>query len=726
MIKAFRNIFNILTISLTVATSVYSIDKDAYKLSADNASLIDNNTYMAKGDVLLEAKGVTVRADSVKYFLDNSTLSATGNVTLISGTKTINADELVYNIDNDTGRAFNVTGFLDPDYYICAKSFEQTSKSTFSLEEARISACPGVIPDWSFYLYSGNLDLEGSATASHITMDIFNTPIIYSPRLSYPLASKRKTGLLMPDLGISSTHGTFLLAKYFIAPDINYDFTIGLNLFTSSGAQPSAEFRYSLTEKSNFYGAGEWIHDFTDETQNNDRWSYIFVNSYSPIDDITISLNANEASDYLYARSYSEYSMSEYFKNNKENFYHLEVAVNYFSSYINVNVEYNKNTQYRDQIIGHQKNYTELLPTISLYKTIPLLPFLVLSYDLSYERVTTQNHELAFDNSILSNNVDKYSRFNTTINIKAPIDLKLAIITPSIEVGYSLWHDYNKEFDSNLSKEDILGGIDILSPHMAQRYYASFGLSTAFREFYREYKYFTHTIFNTVSLSYLPELSHNNQIIASSFDTLIPNGGITYKMINYFTAKTWNHTITLSQGFDFIDAIEFTPLTINMITNVNDIFVNIFDMEFSYSNSLDKGHSEILFLSNQLRFFIFKYFYTDTTYVHDNRVESFYNTSISVSAGFKIWRIGGKASATWQGDNNNGFSNLKSTSQGVGLSYYADCWSIGVEVIHDLYTTSFGSGQNLRDEYTIYLSFSLKGLVDSRLQFDTSTFTPVN
>lgn len=726
MIKTFRNIFNISVILLITTTSAYSLDQDAYKLSADNASLIDNNTYMATGDVLLEAKGIIVKADLVKYFLDNSTLNAIGNVTLISGTKTINADELTYNIDNDTGRASNVTGYLDPDYYICAKSFEQTSKSTFNLKEARVSACPGVIPDWSFYLYSGELDIEGSATANHITMDILNTPIIYSPRLSYPIASKRKTGLLMPELGISSTHGTLLLVKYFIAPDINYDFTVGLNLFTLSGVQPSAEFRYSLTEKSNFYASGEWIHDFTEETINKDRWRYILVNSYSPIDDITISLNANEASDYLYARSYSDYSMSDYFKNNKENFYHLEVAVNYFSSYINVNIEYNKNTQYRDQQVGYQKNYTELLPTISLYKTIPILPFLVLSYDVSYERVTAQNKQLGYDNSLLSNNVDKYNHFNTTIDIKAPIDLKLAIITPSIEIGYSLWHDYNSEFNSSLSRKDVLGGIDILNPHMAQRYYASFGLSSAFRELYREYKHFTHTIFNTVSLNYLPELSPNNQIINSSFDNLIPNGGITYKMINYFTAKTWNHTVTLTQGFNFIDDLEFTPLTINMITNVNDIFINIFDMEFSYSDSIDKGHSEIQFISNQLRFFVLKYFYVDTTYVHDNRVESFYNTSISVSGGFKIWRIGGKAGATWQGNNTNGFSNLKSTSQGVGLNYNADCWSIGVEVVHDLYISSFGSGQNLRDEYTIFLSFSLKGLVESKLEFDTSTFTPVN
>ncbi len=726
MIKAFKNILKVSVMLILTTTGVYSIDKDEYKLSADNASLIDNNTYIATGDVFLEAKEVTVKADLVKYFLDNNTLNAIGNVTLISGTKTINADEITYNIDNDTGRASNVTGYLDPDYYICAKSFEQTSASTFNLKEARISACPGTIPDWSFYLYSGSLDLEGSAVANHITMDILNTPIIYSPRLSYPLASKRKTGLLMPDLGISSTHGTFLLARFYIAPDINYDFTIGLNIFTSSGFQPSAEFRYSLTEKSNFYVAAEWIHDFTDEIRNKERWSYILVNSYSPIDEVTISLNANEASDYLYARSYSEYSMSEYFKNNKENFYHLEVAINYFSSFINVNVEYNKNTQYRDQLVSYQKNYTELLPTISLYKTIPVLPFLVLSYDLSYERVTSQNQDLGYDNSLLLNDVDKYSRFNSTLNLKAPIDLKLAIITPSIEVGYSLWHDYNKEFDSSLSKKDALGGIDILKPNMAQRYYASFGLSSAFRELYREYKYFTHTISNTVSLNYLPELSHNNQVINSSFDNLIPNGGITYKMINYLTAKTWNHTITLSQGFNFIDTLEFTPLTINMITNVNDIFINIFDMEFSYSDSINKGHSTVQFLSNQLRFFILKYLYVDTVYVHDNRAESFYNTSVTVSGGFRIWRIGGKASATWQGDNNNGFSNLKSTSQGVGLSYNADCWSIGVEVVHDLYITSFGSNQNLRDEYTVYLAFSLKGLVETTLQFDTSTFTPVN
>jgi len=721
----------ILTLFILTIHTTLSYSSDQYVLTADNASMIDSNTYNAKGNVILKTDDLTVTAEEITYFLDNKSIIAKGNVKLESPTQTIEATDITYDLANNIGVANNITGFIAPYHYICADKLMQTSPTSFTLEGARISTCSGDLPDWSFSIYSGELQTEGYMSANHLSLDILNTPIVYLPKLTYSMNAQRKSGFLIPNIGISSINGFFLSAAYFIAPDINYDITVALNIFSNNGLQPLVEARYAHSEKSNFYASMEWIHDISSETGDNNRWRYILANQFTPINNLTISLNANEASDYLYSEDFNDYSITPYYKENKENFYFIEADINYFTDYAEINISYKNIHQFRNNELGYNKNLAEYLPSISVQKTIPILPFLVVDYKTSFDRVITTDTLIGLQNITTSKTSNYYNRFHFESEIMTPIDVGIAIITPSIKAGYTLWAGAKNDFNIS-NNNNIFNAVELLDNNTVQRYYSSILLTTSFREIYRKYKYFTHTIVNTFTLNYTPQFDQTGLPRDFLTDYINPAGGMTYKLVNYLKSENWDTTLTLTQGLDFLEQTSLTPLLINMSVYIHGILNNTFELVFNYptttssTSASSTNIAEIEYISNKLRLDIYKYLFLELDYAHDKRINTDFNTSIRVGGGTKIWRFELSGFNQWQGYNTDGFSNLHAISHGASLSYVAECWAIGVKVVRDIYNTNFISGQKLTNDITTYITFSLRGLFDQDLQFNTTTFTDVN
>ena len=56
----------------------------------------------------------------------------------------------------------------------------------------------------------------------------------------------------MPNIGYDETMGAMGNFQYFIAPDVNYDFTIGLGLYSERGVQEQFEADMLTLMKVNF------------------------------------------------------------------------------------------------------------------------------------------------------------------------------------------------------------------------------------------------------------------------------------------------------------------------------------------------------------------------------------------------------------------------------------------------------------------------------------------
>jgi len=109
----------------------------------------------------------------------------------------------------------------------------------------RYTTCAPGRDDW--YLRISELELdteEGIGTARHSSVTFQGVPFFYFPYLDFPITDQRKSGFLMPKVGVSNKLGTELSAPYYwnIAPDYDDTFTPHLMSFRGLGIQN--EFRY--------------------------------------------------------------------------------------------------------------------------------------------------------------------------------------------------------------------------------------------------------------------------------------------------------------------------------------------------------------------------------------------------------------------------------------------------------------------------------------------------
>ncbi|MCB4810476.1 LPS assembly protein LptD [Methylovorus menthalis] len=113
------------------------------------------------------------------------------------------------------------------------------------LKSARYTTCEVGRDDW--YIKASDLELDDytkTATARNARVEFMNTPILYTPWISFSFLNQRKTGLLSPTFGTTSRSGFELLTPFYwnIAP--NMDATVATRYLGTRGMQYQGEFRY--------------------------------------------------------------------------------------------------------------------------------------------------------------------------------------------------------------------------------------------------------------------------------------------------------------------------------------------------------------------------------------------------------------------------------------------------------------------------------------------------
>ncbi|MGB5163741.1 MAG: LPS assembly protein LptD [Woeseiaceae bacterium] len=129
------------------------------------------------------------------------------------------------------------------------------------LDNVSYTTCPPGSNDWLLQAKSIDLDTRsGIGTAKGIKLRFQGVPVLYAPRLSFPLSDARKSGLLAPEIGSTSRSGNEIVLPIYwnIAP--NYDATFTPRLLTDRGLQLQTEFRY-LTAKNDGVAQAEYLPD---------------------------------------------------------------------------------------------------------------------------------------------------------------------------------------------------------------------------------------------------------------------------------------------------------------------------------------------------------------------------------------------------------------------------------------------------------------------------------
>jgi LPS-assembly protein len=132
----------------------------------------------------------------------------------------------------------------DSKVWISAQEGESLDKDYF-ITSGAVSGCDPTDPLWNMEFSS--LDYDGSDKWMNVyNMRLYfgDIPVFYTPYFGYSLDKTRRTGLLMPSIGLSSAEGVFFSESLYIAEQNWWDLEITPQIRTSRGAGAYSTFRF--------------------------------------------------------------------------------------------------------------------------------------------------------------------------------------------------------------------------------------------------------------------------------------------------------------------------------------------------------------------------------------------------------------------------------------------------------------------------------------------------
>lgn len=223
------------------------IDDERVHAYADRMeSKLDESAHFI-GNVELRHRSLHLFADEAFYDHTKNTLDASGHIFLSKDDgETIATPLLRYELDAERVTAKDAQFTIANNAARGAAAHIQfEGRDVIKLESVRYTTCPPGQDDWT--LRAGELTLDKASevgTARNASITFMHVPIFYSPYLSFPITDARKTGVLAPHVGHSSSSGFFLAVPYYFNLAPNYDDTLTLKLLEQRGVQALNEFRY--------------------------------------------------------------------------------------------------------------------------------------------------------------------------------------------------------------------------------------------------------------------------------------------------------------------------------------------------------------------------------------------------------------------------------------------------------------------------------------------------
>jgi LPS-assembly protein len=219
------------------------------------------DVFLLTGDVRIEYKDYILTADKASYNQETGDAEADGHVRL-EGTRNnelILADHGKLNFDLETGRFENVTGSIgrrpsaskrklvyttDNPFLFSGRVLIKEGPERYQLLQGTMTSCLLPDPDWQ--IHSSLIRVNyGEARAKNSYFTLLGVPILFLPYVTHPVSvDTRQSGLLLPELGTSSTKGTIVGDSIYLVLNRSMDATFGTQYFSKRGWSPSGEFRY--------------------------------------------------------------------------------------------------------------------------------------------------------------------------------------------------------------------------------------------------------------------------------------------------------------------------------------------------------------------------------------------------------------------------------------------------------------------------------------------------
>ena len=280
--------------------------------AADETVYIEAQQIVGKKDEQMEAHGNVelqqgsqrVLADHLFYAPSTGDLSADGSVRVEQPSGTVSGPDLKMNMDSSVGEMNKPVFQLNQNNARgSAATLRRTGKLFYEFDNATYTTCPAGNDDWLVKMSRLELDKEAQlGTAHNAWVEFMGVPFLYTPWMNFPLDGRRKTGLLGPIYGRTSSGGTELTVPLYLNIAPNYDATIAPRVMEYRGTMLNDEFRYM---GASYSGVMHYDVLQNDAISNTTRTHTSLKHTESLGGGVGLALNLNRVSDYAYFRDFS-------------------------------------------------------------------------------------------------------------------------------------------------------------------------------------------------------------------------------------------------------------------------------------------------------------------------------------------------------------------------------------------------------------------------------------
>lgn len=305
-----------------------SENSDLLEVEADFAQLKENYLAIFTGNVALRQENQWLITNNAEINQSTGTLRAYDGIRYGDGYVAIRAEEFNANM-NESSAAVGAAEYLliQSSAYGTAGSIDISAalgQRSVTLGNSTFTTCPGDRPAWQIRAESISVNEQESwGTAKNAQFRIFDVPVLYVPRFTFPLTDERKTGLLYPVVRSTSRNGLEVEVPWYFNISPGRDATITPRYTSKRGIMLMGEYR-QLTEHHDFQFNGEYLNSdrhidtrpnrhfvrLENKSELTDNWSGYFeflqVSDSSYINDFN-SAFANRADAHLYRQGQLNY-----------------------------------------------------------------------------------------------------------------------------------------------------------------------------------------------------------------------------------------------------------------------------------------------------------------------------------------------------------------------------------------------------------------------------------
>jgi LPS-assembly protein len=239
--------------TVILVASLHAQD-EKFEIIANDVKTRENNVVVATGNVVIYSKTYYITAQKIIYDKEKETFELFDDVMILRNNNVQSKSDYAFLDMKNDGIYQKPTMYYDESTSVWISSNESDKKKEkIYIEDSIVSSCDCIDPDWSIRSSSADYDTEDK------WINIYNPriymkdiPLFYSPYLGFSTDKSRRTGLLMPSFGLSSSEGTFFSQPIYFAPAKNYDIEFIPQIRSARGLGLYTYFRYADSPDSIF------------------------------------------------------------------------------------------------------------------------------------------------------------------------------------------------------------------------------------------------------------------------------------------------------------------------------------------------------------------------------------------------------------------------------------------------------------------------------------------